>query len=77
MDERVDVNIEGWRQAFGLRFILRGGWFDDFLLTIYSRRVGTQAYIGTADERCWVVFGRGRASFELEFVGGKVASAPI
>ena len=23
MDERVDVNIEGWRQAFGLRSILR------------------------------------------------------
>ena len=29
------------------------------------------------DERCWVVFARGRVSFELEFVGGKVASAPI
>ena len=59
----------GLNELEALRFVFL---FLDFLLTIYYFGVDS---IG--DERWWVVFARGRVSFELEFVGGKVASALI
>ncbi len=54
------------RFASMLRVYGGGIWVDGFLLTIYYFGVDS---IG--DERCWVVFARGRVSFELEFVGAR------